>query len=317
MEPPVAEQRSHEYHYTKLGRWTYFGQWTPQESSIDVWNTTIPTLADKPTLAKGPPWEIENRCLEYCYTILGRWTFFCQWPPPSTRAEMPCMPLHKTWQMNLLWPMDPPYQSRDSLNISTQNLADEPPLANGPPTTRAEMPWIPVHKTWQMNLHWPMDPQGNRAEMPSHCYWHLLVKNGNFTLLLTSTGQEWHFHIATDILWSRIAISHCYWHLLVKNSNFTLLLTSTGHEWHFHIATDIYWSRMAISHCYWHLLVKNSNFTLLLTSSCQEWQFHITADIYWSRMAISHCYWHLVVKNGNFTLLLTSSGQEWQLADLL
>ena len=25
----------------------------------------------------------------------------------------------------------------------------------------------------------------------SHCYWHLVVKNGNFTLLLTSSGQEW------------------------------------------------------------------------------------------------------------------------------
>ena len=25
----------------------------------------------------------------------------------------------------------------------------------------------------------------------SHCYWHLVVKNGNFTMLLTSSGQEW------------------------------------------------------------------------------------------------------------------------------
>ena len=47
----------------------------------------------------------------------------------------------------------------------------------------------------------------------SHCYWHLMVRNGNFTLLLTSSG--------------RIAISHCYWHLVVKNGNFTLLLTSS------------------------------------------------------------------------------------------
>ena len=30
--------------------------------------------------------------------------------------------------------------------------------------------------------------------------------------------------------------------------NFTLLLTSTGQEWQFHITTDIYRSRMAISH---------------------------------------------------------------------
>ena len=109
---------------------------------------------------------------------------------PGTRAEIPWIPVHKTWQMNLLWLMDPLvpeqrclayqytklgrwtyfgqwtppcYQSRDALNTSTQNLADEPTLANGPHhATRAEMPWIPVHKTWQMNLLWQMDPSGNQ-----------------------------------------------------------------------------------------------------------------------------------------------------------
>ena len=85
-----------------------------------------------------------------------------------------------------------------------------------------------------------------------------MVRNNNFTLLLTSSDQEWQFHIAADILWSRMAISHCYCHLVVKNGNFTLLLTSGGQEWQFHIATDIWWSRMAI--------------TLLLTSSGEEWQ---------------------------------------------
>ena len=36
--------------------------------------------------------------------------------------------------MNLLWLMDPPSESRiDSLNTSTQNLADEHTLADGPP----------------------------------------------------------------------------------------------------------------------------------------------------------------------------------------
>ena len=53
----------------------------------------------------------------------------------------------------------------------------------------------------------------------------LVVKNGNC-------------HIFTDIV-SRMAISHCYWHLVTKNGNFTLLLTSSGQEWQFHIATDI------------------------------------------------------------------------------
>ena len=73
----------------------------------------------------------------------------------------------------------------------------------------------------------------------SHCYLHLVAKNGNFTLLLISSGKEWQFHTATDILWSRMAFSHCYLHLVVKNGNFTLLLTSSGQEWQFHNATDI------------------------------------------------------------------------------
>ena len=37
-----------------------------------------------------------------------------------------------------------------------------------------------------MNLLWPMDTLN---QMPI----------GNFTLLLISSGQEWQFHIATDI----------------------------------------------------------------------------------------------------------------------
>ena len=44
--------------------------------------------------------------------------------------------------------------------------------------------------------------------------------------LLTSSGQEWQFHIATDIYW-------------FKNGNFKLLLTSSGQEWQYHIPTDI------------------------------------------------------------------------------
>ena len=30
-------------------------------------------------------------------------------------------------------------------------------------------------------------------------YRYLVVKNGNFTFLLTSSGQNWQFHISTDI----------------------------------------------------------------------------------------------------------------------
>ena len=86
----------------------------------------------------------------------------------------------------------------------------------------------------------------------SHCYWHLVVKNGNFTLLLTSSGQEWQFHIATDML-------------VVKNGNFTLLLTSSGQEWQFHTATDTY--------------SQEWEFHTAMTPSGQEWQFHIATDI--------------------------------------
>ena len=45
---------------------------------------------------------------------------------------------------------------------------------------------------------------------------------------MTSSGHlvEWQFHIATDML-------------VVTNGNFTLLMTSSGQEWQFHIATDI------------------------------------------------------------------------------
>ena len=173
--PAVPDQRWLAYHYTKLGRWTYFGQWIPQYQSRDALHTTTQNLADEPTLANGPP---------------------------STRAEMTCIPLYKTWQMNLLWLMYPPlpeqrciayhytklgrwtyfgwcnpqYQSRDDLHTTTQNLADEPTLANGPPSTRAEMTCIPPYKTWQMNLLWPMDPTDTRAEMtciPVHKTWQM------------------------------------------------------------------------------------------------------------------------------------------------
>ena len=55
---------------------------------------------------------------------------------------------------------------------------------------------------------------------------HLVVKNGNFTLLLTSSE-------------SRMKFIHGYCNLVVKNDNFTLLMTSNGQEWQFHIATEI------------------------------------------------------------------------------
>ena len=50
------------------------------------------------------------------------------------------------------------------------------------------------------------------------------------TLLVTSTSQECGLQNDTDI-----------WMVKNGNCNFTLLLTSSGQERQFHIATDIYW----------------------------------------------------------------------------
>ena len=52
---------------------------------------------------------------------------------------------------------------------------------------------------------------------------------------MKSSGQELPVHIAIEILWSGIATDI----LVFMNGNFTLLLTSSGKEWQFHIATDI------------------------------------------------------------------------------
>ena len=128
---PSPDQRCLEYYYTKLSGQTYFGQWIPQYQSRDELHTTTQRLTDDSTLAKGPLpiWEQrcleyhyknladkltlangppvpEQRSLEYHYTKLDRWTYFGQCLP-GTWSEMTCIQIYKTWQMNLLWPMDP------------------------------------------------------------------------------------------------------------------------------------------------------------------------------------------------------------------
>ena len=81
----------------------------------------------------------------------------------------------------------PPSESRkDTLNTSTLNLADEPTLADGPPSESR----IDVMNTATPNL----------ADKPSlanatDIYWSAMA----ISLLLTSRGQEWQFHIANDI----------------------------------------------------------------------------------------------------------------------
>ena len=105
------------------------------------------------------------------------------------------------------------------------------------------------------------------------------------TISLTSSGQQWLFHMFTACqecqfilahwhLWSRMAISHWYWHLVVNNGRFHIF-TDRGPEG-------------AFSHFYWHLVVNNGNFILLLTQSGPAWHFLISIDILWSTVNCLH-----------------------------
>ena len=93
--------------------------------------STTQNLADEPTLANGPLWDQSRDDLH---------TTTQNFADEPTLADGP------------LWD-----QSRDDLHTTTQNLADEPILASAYCTT-AEMTCLPLHKTWQMNLFWPVPP---------------------------------------------------------------------------------------------------------------------------------------------------------------
>ena len=121
----------------------------------DALNTITQNLVDKPTLANESP---STRAEMNCIPLPKTWQMTLHWlmDIPSNREEMICITLHKTWQMTLLWPMDPPF----------------------PMGTREEKPWIPLHKTWQTNLLWPMDPTGTKAVMtyiPPHKNWQMTL----------------------------------------------------------------------------------------------------------------------------------------------
>ena len=166
MDSPVPEQRSLAYHYTKLGRWTYFGQWNthmPRYQIRDPSKTSTPNLADNPTLANGPSQIQEQRWLAYHYTKLGRWAYVGQKTLPWNWEQMPWILLHKTcrWTYFDRWTScgqwTPQYKSRDDSHTTTQNLADETTLADGPLWYHSRDDLHALYKTWQMNLLWPMD----------------------------------------------------------------------------------------------------------------------------------------------------------------
>ena len=74
-------------------------------------------------------------------------------------------------------------------------------------TLKANLPPPPVsHFHNNYSLHFsdfqlyqvtlPIDPPRMAI---LYCYWHVVVKNGNFIWLVTSHGQKWQFHMSTDI----------------------------------------------------------------------------------------------------------------------
>ena len=161
----VPEQWWLAYHYTKLGRWPYFGQWPlSQYQSRDALNTTIQNFLDKPTLADGPPrYQSSDDLHTTTYNLADK-------PTLANGSHPPWVPEKRSLGYHYMKFPDKPtlangtpkYKSKEDLHTTTQNLADEPTLANGPPQNRAEMPCIPVHQTWQINLCWLIDPPLNQ-----------------------------------------------------------------------------------------------------------------------------------------------------------
>ena len=166
----------------------------------------------------------------------GRWTFFGQWTS-YTRAEMPWIPVHKMWQMNLVWPLDPPLPEQRCLEYQYTLLGRWTYFGPLVPEQRCLAYHYTLLGRWTYFGQWTPHNQSRDALNTSTQYLadeHILANGPSHKVT-----EERCLHTATDILWSRMAISHCCWHLVVKNGNFTLLLTSSGQEWQFHIATAI------------------------------------------------------------------------------
>ena len=97
----------------------------------------------------------------------------------------------------------PPCEWRiDALNTATPNLADEPTLADGPLSPPSELRIDPLNTatpnladepTWADGL-----PSESRIDVLNNATPHFTDKP-TLPMLLTSSGQEWQFHIATDV----------------------------------------------------------------------------------------------------------------------
>ena len=128
----------------------------------------------------------EQKCLAYQYTQLGRWpyfgqfkfgrwTFICQWTPHYQSRDA-CIPVHTTWQMTLLWLIDPPVPKQRCLAYQ----------------------YIPVHKTWQMNLLWPMAPPLPEQRCLEYQY-TILGRWTYFGQWTPKVTEQRCLHTATDI----------------------------------------------------------------------------------------------------------------------
>ena len=123
----------------------------------------------------------------------------------------------------------------------------------------------------------------------SHCYWHLVVNNGNFTYLQTSRGPEWEFQISTDIQWSTMAILYCSWHLVVNNGNFILQFASIPIRHRRHLC---YFKSKYLGNCYfkmhltpnmYKIVTLQANAKKIVTLKC-IWHHICTKLLLWRQM---------------------------------
>ena len=91
MDPYTIKNSFLEYQYTILGRLTYFGRWTPLLLGIVALNTGTQYLADKSTLADGPPHQLRIDALNTSAQYLADESTLAD-GPPSTPPQHPKTP---------------------------------------------------------------------------------------------------------------------------------------------------------------------------------------------------------------------------------
>ena len=224
---------------------------------------------------------------------------------------------------------------------SRMAISDIPPLKLSDEVTkmRCEFKFSDAVLKWAVRYtpllkwssHWnpSFQMKCSHSEIPpkiSHCYWHVVVKNGNLTLLLTDEC-EFNFTLLQMVKNGNLPRNCQLWPRWDVSSNFQMqypnqLSTPPSFKWSSHWDPNFQvkcsdsdipphlsdWPRWDVS----------SNFHWQFRDNCQiypasfKWSSHSNFQMKCSDSDIHSLYWHLIVKHGNFTLLLTCSGQEWQ-----